>query len=466
MSTAAAEPLAAAAAAPSVSPSPASTPASTGADGASGADQGALLTDEAILGLDTPTEGADGGQQVPAAQAAPQEPAAPQAPIDAAQLTIEKFSPLFKTNPEVQSLWDKYSNQTDLLSKFGTLADAAKAAETIGMLGNVDALESLASKAADVDSTDATFFGGTPEERSELVRNWYEGEGPHEFPVTSKAVREMVDVTLGEMQQRDPEGFFGLQDRVTRQALTAEKFPQYLSNLAQALESGQGIEEAAKLLLDRFGNQLGLMQAAGRQSPEAQRLAQKERELNQRDQSWTAWQSAAAVESADTQIGTQTNDAISKALADLKVNGRPVFGENSQKIRAVLTDQIRAHVDSELQKNRVFVAQMNSLKAQGLMGREKQLVDVAMRYVKLQLANSVQAIVGEWTKGIVSGANGAAQRATAAASRSDIAGGAASSGSSKGKPVSVAQMKQENAKRIAAGQKPLSDEEILGLPAS
>lgn len=465
MSTAA-EPLAGAAAAPSVSPSPASTPASTGADGATGADQGALLTDEAILGLDSPTEGAGAGQQVPAAPAAPQEPAAPQAPIDAAQLTIEKFSPLFKTNPEVQSLWDKYSNQTDLLSKFGTLADAAKAADTVGMLGSVDALESLASKAADVDSTDAAFFGGTPEERAELVRNWYEGEGPHEFSVTSKAVREMVDVTLGEMQQRDPTGFFDLQDRVTRQALTAERFPQYLSNLAQAIESGQGIEEAAKLIIDRFGSQLGLMQAAGRQSPEAQRLAKERQDLQNERQGWTQQQASAAVQAADTEIGTQTMDSVTKAISDLKLNGRPVFGENSKIARDRVAKEIREHIDSALANNRVFVSQMNSLKAKGLMGRQKELVDVAMRYVKIQLPISVQAVVGEWTKGIVSGANGAAQRATAAASRSDIAGGAASSGSSKGKPVSVAQMRQENEKRRAAGQPPLSDADILGLPAS
>lgn len=462
--SAAAEPLVAAAAAPSVSPAPASTPASTGAEGATGADQGALLTDEAILGLDTPTEGADAGATVPAEQpAATQQPAAP---ADAAQLTIDKFSPLFKTNPEVQSLWDKYSNEHDLLSKFGTLADAAKAAETIGMLGSVAELESLASKAADVDSTDAAFFGGTPEERAELVRNWYQGEGPHEFPVTSKAVREMVDVTLGEMQQRDPEGFIGLQDRVTRQALTAEKFPQYLSNLAQALESGQGIEDAAKLLIDRFGNQLGLMRDTSRQSPEAQRLAQERQALRQERQGWTQQQVQAAAQASHNEIVTKTSDAVTKALSELKIDGRPVFGDKSTKIKATIADSIVADIDKALSSNRVFMAQVSSLKAQGLVGRQKELAELTMRYVKLQLPKSVQAIVGEWTEKKVSEANGAAQRAAAAASRSDVAGGAASSGPSKGKPVSVAQMKQENEKRRASGQRPISDEEILGLPAS
>lgn len=462
-----AEPLTAAATAASAVPAAPSSPASSGADGGAGADQGALLTDDAILGLEPSAESAPAGAQPSAAQpAATDKPAAP-ASAEPAQLTVEDFSPLFQQNPKVQSLWDRYASQSDVISKFGTLADAVKAAETVGMMGNVDALADLASKAADVDSTDAVFFAGTPEERTELVRNWYEGEGPHEFPVTSRAVREMVDVTLDAMRQRDPDSYLGLQDRITRSALTAERFPQYLANLAQALESGQGLDEAARMLLDRFGNQLDLLRDTTRQSPEAKRLAEESSRLQNERQTWMAQQSAAAVQQADTEIGTQATDMIGKALADLKLNGRPVFGEKSAKIRNVLAEQIRAHIDHALSGNRVFVAQMNSLKAAGLMGRQKELVDVAMRYVKLQLPASVQAVVGEWTEGIVSGAQGVAQRATAAASRKDIAGGSASPGSSKGQPpMTVAQMKEQNAKRRAEGKRPISEEEILGLPAT
>ena len=98
-----------------------STPSTGGAG-----DSGALLTDDAILGI-TP-EG--GSESTPTTPAATTETAATPAAIPA-ELSVDDFKALFPTNPKLQSLWDKYSSSQSLVTKFGTVADAGKAAEIV-----------------------------------------------------------------------------------------------------------------------------------------------------------------------------------------------------------------------------------------------------------------------------------------------------------------------------------------------
>ncbi len=136
-----------------------SAPPSGGGGGEQVQDTGALLSDDAILGI-TSEEAPPASTETPAAVTA-----APVTPGTEAQLTIDDFKPLFGANPKLQSLWDRYDNHNKLVTQFGTVADARKAAETVQMLGGVQHLESLATKAASVDQTDAVFLGGRPEER-------------------------------------------------------------------------------------------------------------------------------------------------------------------------------------------------------------------------------------------------------------------------------------------------------------
>ncbi len=397
---------------------------SGGGAGDSGVDTGALLSDDQILGI-TPETG------TPEPQVETIQPVTQAAPGTEPQLAIDDFKALFGANPKVQSLWDKYDNSNKLITQFGTVADARKAAETVQMLGGVEHLTSLATKAASVDQTDAVFFGGKPEDRKTLANEWYDGEGPQEFAVTSQAISDQIDATLGVMQARDPQRYLSHMDRITREALGAEKFDGFLAQLATALQSGQGLDKAAQQLLE-WGHRLGLDKGKGQPSPDAERLTQRERELNQRDQSWQQKQETAAIEAADTEIGTNVKSEITKTLGELKINGRPLFGANSNKVRETIEGQIRSTLDAQLAKNPVLIAQCNSLRAKGLQGRQKELVELTMRHAKLALPGVVEQVVGEWTKSVVSTANGTAARAAAGASRVDVGSGAASGGRTKG----------------------------------
>jgi hypothetical protein len=401
-----------------------------------------LLSDDQILGI-TPETGAS----EPTTEPAVTQPTTA-APGTEAQLTIDDFKSLFAGNPKVQSLWDKYDNSNKLITQFGTVADARKAAETVQMLGGVEHLTSLATKAASVDQTDAVFFGGKPEDRKTLANEWYDGEGPQEFAVTSQAIYDQIDATLGVMQARDPQRYLSHMDRITREALGAEKFDGFLAQLATALQSGQGLDKAAQQLLE-WGHRLGLDKGKGQPSPDAERLSQRAKELDQRDQTWQQQRETEAVQAADTEIGTGVRSEITKALGEMKVNGRPLFGTNSNKVRETIEGQIKNALDAALAKNPVLVAQVTSLKAKGVQNNQKQMVEAVMRHAKLMMPSVIESVVGEWTKSVISTANGTAARAAAGASRVDVGSGASSGGRTKG---SLPTIKDVNEKKLTPDQ--------------
>ena len=398
------------------------------ADGGASVDSGAVLTDEQILGIEDASSSTTATPEVQ-----PQPAATPAA--TPAELSIDQFKPLFATNPAIQSLWDKYDGNQKLVSQFGTVADARKAAETVQMLGGVQHLETLAQKAADVDQTDAVFFSGQPEDRKKLATEWYDGEGPHEFGVTSKAVREQVDATLDIMRERDPNSFIDLQDRVTRQALESEGLPAFFGALAKSLESGQGLQEIAQKLL-AWGQRLGLDKGKGSapRSPDADKLAADRAKLDADRTSFTQARQQEAIQAADTEIGTQVMSEIDKALGELKANGRPLFGPNSTQIRATIAEKVKSSLDDALSKNPVLVAQVKSLTSKGFgQAQAKEMVAVTIRHAKLQLAKVIEQVMEPWTKSVVAKAGETAQRAKDGASRTDVGSGSTSGGSTKPK---------------------------------
>src|SRR5271165_807466 len=307
---------------------------SGGGAGTGGSDSGAVLSDDAILGLESPSSATI---QTPAAQPAAQQTPAASAP---AELTIDDFKASFPTNPKLQSLWDKYDGNNKLITQFGTVADARKAAETVQMLGGVQSLESLVAKAADVDQTDARFFGGTAEDRKALVNEWLDGEGPGEFGVTSQAVAGTIDAALEVMSTRAPEIYGDIRTRIVTEVLGQHQFGTFLQNIAAEFQ-GKPLPESVKQLLG-WAKHYGLDgQPKNPQSPEAQRLAQREADLNRRDQNWTQQQESTAVQTMDGEIGTFARTEIDTMLGGLKSpDGRAVFGPNSTKIREVISNQI------------------------------------------------------------------------------------------------------------------------------
>jgi hypothetical protein len=423
---------------------------SSGASSSGGAgDSGAVLTDDAILGI-TET-GAESTTAVPEVKT---ETAATPAATPA-ELSIDDFKALFPTNPKLQSLWDKYDGNNKLVSQFGTVADARKAAETVQMLGGVQHLESLAQKAADVDQTDATFFSGRPEDRKSLASEWYDGGGPHEFAATSQAVAGMVDATLEVMRERDPKQFLNVMDRVTREALDAERFSEYLASLDRAVQSGQGLDVAAKQLL-QWGKNFGLDKGKnGQPSPEAQRLAADRAKLDADRTSWSQQQQNAAVEAADTEIGTTLASEIDKALSELKSGARPVFGPNSTQIKATIAEKVKTALDAAVSKNPVLVAQVKSIQARGLTPQNaKQLIETTLRHARLMLPKVLEGVMEPWTKSVVSQAGATAERAKNGASKVDVGSGSTSASGTKPK------FSKDELKKIGGYQK-VSDDDIL-----
>jgi hypothetical protein len=435
----------------SAAPAAAPSPASTGADGGSVSQADVALTDDQILGIEnqaepsepsTPAEGAQPSQAAPAAQPQPSE------------LSVEDFKSLFAANPKVQSLWDRYDKAQKTIGLFGTAADTAKVAETIQLLGGPKELESLVAKASDVDQTDAVVFGGTQKDREAWVDNDLYTNDPNEFPQTSQAVAGMIDAGLSVMQRRDPERFAEVRERLAIDAFKQDGFGSYLRNLAQARDSGEGLDKAVDLLLKRYGIDLGFLQDTRRESPEAQRLQQERQRIESQQKSWTEQQEQRSIETVRTKKDELTKSEVEKALSELKgPNGNPVFGGNSSKIRSVISNQIMSKVLADITANPVFIAQANSIAAQGIMGREQALIDLTMRYVKLNLPSVVQSVVGEWTQQVVEHAKGAAQRAQAAASRSDISG--AAGGNSR-----VAKLDKKQIEKMG-GYGKVSDDDIL-----
>lgn len=456
--------------------------ASSGAGGGAADAGGAVLTDEAILGM---TEGqgdtsqgnegnagaaagaatAAGGQQQTAAQQA-QGTGAP------AELTIDTFKPLFgreipitdeKGNvigkvpgSQIQALWDKWTNANGIVSALGSPAEAREAATMLQSIGGVKELAALAEKASGADQTDATFWGGSPEERRAMVNEWYDGEGAHEFAITSQAIAENVAAALEVMEQRDPQRYAATFDRMTRQALDGIHHGDFLAALAAARQSGEGLEEAVDALV-RHAERFGLAKPArtGQQSAEERRIAEQRQQLTREQKQFADRQTMETVVAADQQIGTTLDGEIDRALGELKINGRAVFGENSKNIRATLAGQIRAAVDDALAKNSVFVAQANGYKARGIAGREKELVELTLRHARLLLPRAVEQVMAPWTNAVVSQANGAAERARAGASRTEAGGGTASRGGTRQQPFTSDELKKRG------GYGSLSDDDIL-----
>jgi len=410
----------------SVAP-PVSSPAtSSGVDGGTGESTGALLTDDQILGI--------AGDEGVASSTAEVTPAAGTKTAEAtpSELSIDDFKSLFASTPKLNSLWDRYDNNQKLVSQFGTVADARKAAEIVQMHGGIAPLEQIATRASKLDQVDSVFFGGKPEERKSLANEWYDGQGPHELPVTQKAVYDQVEATLGVMQERDPQGYVNVLDKVTREALGRENFDAYLGNIAKALQSGQGLDEAVKQLLG-WGARLGLDKGKSRQpNPEAEQLAKRAKELDQRDQTWNQSQQDAVVNAADAEYGTSIKSEISKTLGDFRVNGRPVFGPNvNPMVKQTMESQIWEALNANLMKNPVYIAQGNSIKAKGLIGKQKDLVDLTMRHARLALPGVIESVVGSWTKSVVAGAKDTTDRAKNGASRVDLGGGSTAGGKTK-----------------------------------
>jgi len=403
--------------------------ASAGAEPISDSGTGAaLLTDDSILGI---TE--DTGTSSPTT-AATTETAATPAAIPA-ELSVDDFKALFPTNPKLQSLWDKYSSSQSLVTKFGTVADAGKAADVVQMLGGVEHLESLAQKAASVDQTDATFFGGQPAERKQLANDWYDGEGPHEFGITSKAVYDQTKATVEVMSQRDPEGYASFRSEIVNEVLQQHQFGAYLQNIAAAYQkAGQAPPPEVQQLLS-WASRYGLDKQAGKgQSPEEQRLAADRAKLDADRNSFSGQRQAEAIQAADTQIGTGVTASIDKALTELKVNGKSVFGPQSTQIKQTIAGQVRVALDEALAKNPVLVAQVTSIKARGLgAAQQKEMVDAVMRHAGLMLPKVLESVMAPWTKSVVSQAGATAQRAKDGASKVDVGSGSTSGGSTKPK---------------------------------
>lgn len=391
---------------------------SSGGAGDSGQDTGALLSDDSILGI---TEGGDTGT-VDTQQTAP--PAA--VPGTEAELGIDDFKALFPQNPKLQSLWDKYDNNNKLVTQFGTVADARKAAETVQMLGGVEHLATVAQRAADFDKVDATFFGGKPEDRAALATSWYDqnaGEG----------VAKQLNATLDVMQQRDPQRYVEHLDTFTRKGLDAVQFSAYLANIAKALESGQGLDDAAKQLLGMAKHYRLDSNAKTTPSPELDKLSQKEKALDQREQNWNQQQENATLSTVNAGVRETAASEIDKALSELKVNGRPVFGHKSVQLRTTIQEKIEQHAFTAVQKNPVLIAQIASLAAKGIIGKEKELTDLNLRFLRLQLPASVEAVMKPWTDSVVGQAAATSERVTRAAGRVDVGSGGISGGGTKTK---------------------------------
>src|SRR5271165_549563 len=420
---------------------------SGGGAGTGGSDSGAVLSDDAILGLESPSSATI---QTPAAQPAAQQTPAASAP---AELTIDDFKASFPTNPKLQSLWDKYDGNNKLITQFGTVADARKAAETVQMLGGVQSLESLVAKAADVDQTDARFFGGTAEDRKALVNEWLDGEGPGEFGVTSQAVAGTIDAALEVMSTRAPEIYGDIRTRIVTEVLGQHQFGTFLQNIAAEFQ-GKPLPESVKQLLG-WAKHYGLDgQPKNPQSPEAQRLAADRQKLTSEQQAYTQQQTDIAFKEIGGNVQTAVSSEIDAALDTLKTpDGRKVFGENSAKIRDVIKNQVYDAIKAANFKNPVLIAQLKSLEARGIVASKKEMADAVIRHSRLQLQSVMSNIVGEWTKGVISQAAGAAQRAETAASRVDVGSGSSSGGSTK-EGITMEQLKKGDYRKF-------SDDDLL-----
>lgn len=410
---------------------------STPSPGGTGGDGGAILTDDAILGIpgDAPSSPAAEPQSAPPAAA----PAATPTPTTVPdELSLDDFKALFQANPKVNSLWDRYNNYNDVIQQFGTVADARKVAELVSSLGGTKDFDSIISKAADVDQTDAAFFSGTPDERKALINEWYNGEGQHEFGVTSQAVFDNVKYAMDIMGERDPNRLAELRGDIVLDALSQHGYGQLVSAIVAAYPDIKSMPDAVKQLVS-WSQQYGLVGDRRQQSPEARAVEERAAALDRQQSEFVQNQVQARIEEGDKIIGAEVSSTIDKMLSALKVNGRAVFGTNSTMIKRVIAEKINSALIAALGKNPAYLAQINSAKARGLNVTAKEMADIAIRHAKVALNSVATPIIEEWTKGVVGGAAATAARAQAGASRPDVGSGSASGPSSRTKPLTQAE---------------------------
>lgn len=417
--------------------------------GDASADNGAILTDDSILGLgpestESTTSTGEPTQAVQDTTAA--QSAAPQ------ELSIDDFKSLFKDNPKVNSLWDRYSSEHEQNSRWtqrlGTPKQIDQIADSLDLIGGAEQLVEMVNDRAEEEQAYSALAAGSPEDRKNLLTNYAQWWGPQAFADVSR-------IGLDVMKSAAPDEYKALADQFFSEAFKSEGVYGHLATLQKARQAndadtvGRLVDEMIQWAYNRFNPNEGQGQ-----SLEAKRIEAERQKLASERQSWQQKTQQESFERVSNSVRTSVNGAIENLLGTLKVNNRPVFGENSAKAKAMVSQEIYNRSFEKVNSNPIVVARLRSMEAAG--GAEKDTIDLLVKAYNGVLKSVAEEVIGEWTQGFVGQQKAQLERAKAAASRPD-AGSSVSRGERTNNKLTAKDIEK------AGGYGKLSDDQILDL---
>lgn len=406
-------------------------------------DSGATLTDDQILNIteDTSpsTETSVPEMVQPTTEAAP-------AAADTGIITHDEIKQFFQNQqvgPKIQRFYDTY---TSLTNKFGTLADAKKAADFVQDIGGIAKFESLVNKSIDVDNTDAVFERGSLEERQALADGWIKDFGA--------ATPEMMEITLDRMKQLAPESYNGFAKNVVSDVMKGQNFDSFIDTLSEALTGADG-ERVTRLATElvNWAKNSGLTRQSTPDPKAFQKFESEKQSISKQREELQTQAREEATQVADNLLAQEiTKQFDAFRTADGKRIGVSAY------LRTKIENDIRQKVFEQAASNSVLKSQIASIQARG--GPARQMYqEMAKRlgeaYLRI-LPESIKSVMGEWTGSLVSASKEAAAKAKNTAERPDIASGTTTGQSARAIP-SVDKLKKDGT------YKKMTDDDILSL---
>lgn len=381
-------------------------------------------TDEQILGID-PVGAAPAEEQAPVQQTEQEKAAA----AAAAQKTPEQqAADAARATEEAKAIPQKWQDLAKTDPEFRTLVVTAKAnAEKLATME--PKFNELQTAVAAVDRADQAYLSGDPAAIQSELRTFI-AEKP-------EAIEPMLEAGLNLLKETNPQGYEQRLTKLTQETLRGWQFDKAFQVFRNALNRG---DEGMPTIKAQVEALLKFADENGFPTTEAAQVAQRAQELDQREAS--ARQADERNYNESTRAFSNTvKDEIAKTLKSEIKAGVDKFLEKSafpDGAKTRIAADVLTELNAMLAANKDMLDQVGkaiwpngSKDAQGKIIRgafndanRAMAIKLPVDYAKSVLNDALKKVVEQYTKDFVASTDAAGKRADAAASKTEVSGGA------------------------------------------